>query len=1083
MARKFLAFSVEISVKRHFLLMISFLLLPCNVAAQATQSLRGAPSAIEESLSQDIADVNNFSEGRMTTLTEASYVFVALCFMYALKGLGNPETATKGNAAGIIGMAVAIFGTLLNKDFGSSSLFKATIAFSCAAVLGIRVAKQAEMIMMPQLVAGFHAMVGLAAVLVAYARFYDYSETMNVSHLAETLVGVFFGAVTLTGSIVAAGKLHGSISSKPLMLPMRHVLNAVIIIASVVITVEFCAVGQGSYIGSACLLAQTAISCFLGWHLVMSIGGADMPVVVSMLNSYSGWTTVAAGFMLDNDLLVIAGSLIGSSGAILSYIMCKGMNRSFISVILGGFGVEEGTIVAGEAGQQDVVETNPTEVATELVNAKSVVIVPGYGMAVARCQQQIAGVAEALRKAGVNVRFAIHPVAGRLPGHMNVLLAEANVPYDIVCEMEKINEDFPSTDVVLVCGANDIVNPLAVEDLNCPIGGMPVLEVWKAKRCVVMKRSMATGYSGIDNPLFYKDNTRMLFGNAKDKVTELLSAVQSQLQGTSRPTAGSLDEPLLKASLQQFPTQVTVFPPPVKTLGVLNETLTMPGETRVALSPNLVSKFRSLGFTVLIERDAGRAASFPDRLYAAEGCKIASNAEEVYEKADVIVRVGTLPEVDERRLRPGQVIVAYFWPAFSVEPLKRLAALGVTALSMDAVPRTTKAQKLDSLSSMANMAGYKAVIEAFHHLPRFSKPLTTAAGQVPPAKVFIIGAGVAGLSAIGTAKSLGSVVLANDTRSAAKEQVESMGAEFLQVPVTESGEGAGGYAKVMSEDFQKAQMALYSKTVKEVDVVITTAQIPGKPAPRLLTAAMVRSMRPGSVIVDLAASQGGNVELTQKDKVIVDTESGVTIIGLTNLATFMPAQASELYSANLGHLFDHMKGASGIDAAFAAPDDVVKAVRVTHKGSVTYSPPAAPPAPAPAPAPKKPVAEQVKRVHAPPSPLVQWLIFFATLSLVAVISASAGLYADVAMVQHLLAFTLAVVVGYFLVWSVDPALHTPLMSVTNAVSGIIVLGALLQLGASSYVAQFCAILGTFCAGCNVFGGFLVTQRMLKMFKR
>ena len=1018
---------------------------------------------------------------RVATLTEASYVFIALCFMYALKGLGHPETATKGNTAGIIGMTIAIFSALLNPDFTRGSLGKAVLAFSVAAYVGIRVAQQAEMIMMPQLVAGFHAMVGLAAVLVAYARFFDTDETMNGSHLAETLIGVFFGAVTLAGSIVAAGKLHGSIPSKPLMLPLRHVINASVILLCIGLGTQFCRIGQGSWHSSLILLLITTVSCFLGWHLVMSIGGADMPVVVSMLNSYSGWTTVAAGFMLDNDLLVIAGSLIGSSGAILSYIMCKGMNRSFVSVILGGFGVEEGTMASGQPGGE-VSEISSADTASELLKAKRVIIVPGYGMAVARCQQAVAGIAEELRKRGVSVKFAIHPVAGRLPGHMNVLLAEANVPYDIVHEMEKINPEFNECDVSLVCGANDIVNPLA-EDSSSPIGGMPVLEVWHAKRCVVMKRSMATGYSGIDNPLFYKENTKMLFGNAKDKTLEILAAIQATAIGTAvGGTSGSLSEPLLGSPSTPASSPVIIYPAASKTIGVLNETTAIPGETRVAISPNLVSKLRSLGFAVLIERDAGRLASFPDRLYAHEGCRIAANAAEVYQAADIIVRVGALPEKDEQRLRPGQIVIGYFWPAFSAEQLKRLAVTGVTSISMDAVPRTTKAQKLDSLSSMANMAGYKAVVEGFHLLPRFSKPLTTAAGQVPPARVFIIGAGVAGLSAIGTAKSLGAIVIANDTRSAAKEQVESMGAEFAEVQYKESGEGAGGYAKVMSEGFQQAQKDLYARTVPTVDIVVTTAQIPGKPAPKLISAAMVRSMKPGSVIVDLAAQQGGNCELTVKDKIFTDDQSGVVIVGLTNLAATMPAQASELYAANVGHLLSHMKGATELDKALASPDEIVDAVRVTYAGSVTYQIPKAPPAAPPAPIVKsvvKPASSPAK----PTSPLIQWLSFAFVLSVIGVLIFMVGANAEPVMVQHLLAFALSIVVGYFLVWSVDPALHTPLMSVTNAVSGIIVLGALLQLGASSYFAELCAFLGVFCAGCNVFGGFLVTQRMLKMFRR
>ena len=1029
-----------------------------------------------------------FDPEHINSLTEASYVFVAVCFMYALKSLGHPESATKGNIAGIVGMAMAVTTTLTNPNF--EAMFLALGCFIVAAILGVTVARKAEMIMMPQLVAGFHAMVGLAACLVAFARYFDVSESMNASHLVETMIGVFFGAVTLTGSIVACGKLHGFIPSKTLILPFRHWINAFVIIATVALTYEFCQVEQASLNGSLIILGETILSLFLGWHLVMSIGGADMPVVVSMLNSYSGWTTVAAGFMLDNNLLIIAGSLIGSSGAILSYIMCRGMNRSFVSVILGGFGVEEGTVV--ETGGE-VTETNTAELANDLVNAKSVVIVPGYGMAVARCQQTVAAITDILRSNGVKVRFAIHPVAGRLPGHMNVLLAEANVPYDIVYEMEKINADFESTDISIVLGANDIVNPLAVEDLSSPIGGMPVLEVWKAKKCIVMKRSMATGYSGIDNPLFYKENVKMYFGNAKEKTNELLAAIQTQLKSSSslsgRTVAGGsqLTAPLLEGQTAQVSAASSAksYPPATKTIGVVNESLLNDGtETRVAIAPNGVEKLRHLGYAIVIEKSAGTKASFPDRFYAAEGCKLVDNADAVINSADVLVYIGAVPKSHYDKFKTNQVVVGYFWPNFNADSLKELAARRITTLSMDAVPRITRAQKMDTLSSMANMAGYKAVIEAFHLLPRFSKPLTTAAGQVDPAKVFIAGAGVAGLSAIGTARSLGAVVRANDTRSVVKEQVESMGAEFVEVgSVKEDASAAGGYAKEMSREFQKAQLELYAKLCADSDVVITTALIPGKPAPRLITKEMVRAMKPGSVLVDLAAAQGGNIELTRKDEIYTDPESGVTIIGNSNFARDMAAQASELYAANLGHLFKHMKDSTNLDKSISNPDDVIGPMRCTYEGKVVYSPPTAPVGAPPAPSKKAAVVAKPQDKVKAPNPILDWTVFVLTLVGMGAGFIYIGNTSDVTMINHLLAFIMAVIVGYFLVWSVDAALHTPLMSVTNAISGIIVIGGLLQLNAHSWFAVTCAVIGTFCAGCNIFGGFLITQRMLAMFKK
>jgi len=388
-------------------------------------------------------------------------------------------------------------------------------------VLAVRV----EMTQMPELVASLHSFVGLAATLVGYASYLDphahFEGADKTIHEVEIFLGVFIGAITFTGSIIAFGKLRGSISGKPLTLPARHWLNLAGIIASIYLGYVFMNAEGTS--GLTALLIMTAIAFLIGVHLVMAIGGADMPVVVSMLNSYSGWAAAATGFMLSNDLLIVTGALVGSSGAILSYIMCRAMNRSFVSVILGGFGTGGGTSAAAVEGE--VVAISAADTGELLTEAREVIIVPGYGMAVAQAQGVISEITKRLRAKGIKVRFAIHPVAGRLPGHMNVLLAEAKVPYDIVMEMDEINADFPNTDAVLVVGANDIVNPSAQDDPNSPIAGMPVLEVWKAKTVVVFKRSMATGYAGVDNPLFFKENTRMLFGDAKKSVDDILAHI------------------------------------------------------------------------------------------------------------------------------------------------------------------------------------------------------------------------------------------------------------------------------------------------------------------------------------------------------------------------------------------------------------------------------------------------------------------------------------------------------------------------------------------------------------------------------
>ena len=451
-----------------------------------------------------------------------AFLVAAALFILALRGLSNQESAKRGNLFGIVGMAIAVVATLFIPDFKIHPLV--VVAIAGGAALGAFLAIRVGMTQMPELVALLHSFVGLAAVLVGFALQLAGGHA-DLTHKIEVYLDVIIGAITVTGSIVAFLKLRGSLSGKPLLLPARHMLNLGMLIAIVVFGVLY---GKDGHTWA--LAAGAAVACVLGVHLVAAIGGADMPVVVSMLNSYSGWAAAATGFMLSNDLLIVVGALVGSSGAILSYIMCRAMNRNFISVIAGGFGggapVAKGDGAAAEP-QGEVSPILAAETAELLRESKNVVIVPGYGMAVAQAQHTVYEITKLLREKGINVRFGIHPVAGRMPGHMNVLLAEAKVPYDIVLEMDEINDDFPNTDVTMVIGANDIVNPAAQDDPTSPIAGMPVLEVWKAKTSIVMKRSMASGYAGVDNPLFYKENNRMLFGDAKKMLEEVLAALRS----------------------------------------------------------------------------------------------------------------------------------------------------------------------------------------------------------------------------------------------------------------------------------------------------------------------------------------------------------------------------------------------------------------------------------------------------------------------------------------------------------------------------------------------------------------------------
>ncbi len=463
-------------------------------------------------------------------LVTMSYIVASSLFILSLGGLSNQKTARRGNYYGMIGMAIAIIATIMSDAVTSYSIL--IVCLLIGGGIGAKAALKVEMTQMPELVALMHSLVGMSAVLVGYANFMDSTSSLEgvekTIHEIEIFLGILIGAITFSGSVIAFGKLCGRISGKPVLLTGRHWLNLGLLLAVITLGVLFVSAAQTGH-GSWPLMLMTLVALVFGVHMVMAIGGADMPVVVSMLNSYSGWAAAATGFMLSNDLLIVTGALVGSSGAILSYIMCRAMNRNFISVIAGGFGSSGG----GEAAEieGDVQTVDVKEMVALLRDAKNIMIIPGYGMAVAQAQHTVNEITKLLNKQNKNVRFAIHPVAGRMPGHMNVLLAEAKVPYDIVYEMDEVNEDFPDVDVSIVIGANDIVNPSALEDPNSPIAGMPVIECWKGHVTIVLKRSMATGYAGIGNSLFVRENTRMLFGDANESLQLVLKDLQSKKYG------------------------------------------------------------------------------------------------------------------------------------------------------------------------------------------------------------------------------------------------------------------------------------------------------------------------------------------------------------------------------------------------------------------------------------------------------------------------------------------------------------------------------------------------------------------------
>lgn len=1028
-------------------------------------------------------------------ITPISYVAVSILFILSLSGLASQKKAKAGNMFGIIGMVIALSSTYLDRThFTGYWTFWACLI--PAAVIGIVVASKVAMTAMPQLVAGFHSFVGLAAVLVGIAKFLMEEHQNGVTSQTvindiETFLGVWIGALTFTGSVVAFGKLQGIVRSKPLIIGgwFRHVLNGGICVACFVLMIVYIVLVSNDKARFWMLMVNTVLSLFLGWHLIMAIGGADMPVVISMLNSYSGWATAASGFMLHNNAMIVTGSLVGSSGAILSYIMCEAMNRGFMSVILGGFGGDEpkpaakpAAGAAAAAAPEEKKEVHPIDckgVVDALLEAKRIVIVPGYGLAVARGQHAIAAICEILRSLGKTVLFDIHPVAGRLPGHMNVLLAEANVPYDIVLGMDELADSMEDTDLSIVVGANDTVNPLALTDPTCAIAGMPIIETFKSKMVIINKRSMASGYAGVDNPLFFYDNSRMYFGDARKAFEDVLAELTKRKSEIKVEATSGAQAEAKKAQADELKPED--LPPVFCVLGVPKETQEL--ERMVSLSPRACMVLRKKGFGIVMEAGAGQLSAMPDEAYQRVLVDIVTDPTEVYKRANVILKVQApvpmhpaLNVSEASLLQAGQTLISFVHPDRNPQLVESLNENKVNVLAMDLVPRITRAQKLDALSSLSNLAGYRAVIEAAHAYGRVFTGQITAAGKLPPTTVFVIGAGVAGLAAIGTAKNLGAIVKAFDTRSSVADQIKSMGGEFLAVDINEDAEDASGYAKTISAAFIKAEMELFARTCPTVDIIITTAAIPGKKAPVLITEDMVASMKPGSVIVDLAAGTGGNCELTKPGETY--SYKNVTIIGNTDLIARMAPQGSQLYSQNLINLLDMLVDKKEKAFRVNLEDEVVRAMTVCYNGEIlprhriaVSSAPQAKKETAPIAAPKEKKEEGYsKRDFALLIALMAFLAFMIWT-------------VPFDFISQFMDFVLAVIVGFHVVWSVTPALHTPLMSVTNAISGIIAVGGMLSITPilKVSVASVLGGIATFLACINIFGGFFITNRMLSMF--
>lgn len=1088
---------------------------------------------------------------------ECCYIGAALLFILALRGLGTIETASAGNVWGMMGMAVAVAGAWASDWVCNEGYWIIAVCAAAGSVPGIALAVTVPILQMPQFVGLLNAFGGLASALAAIGLYLDEAAEHGPNGFAQTnekrpwvnerdaevviqtialYLSLTVGSATFWGSLVACGKLHGTIDGGAKIIPCRGFVTFLLIGSMVACCVLADWRGYGNYGGIGLLMGAFVLAGLWGIVFVIAIGGADMPVVICVLNTGSGFAGVFAGFMLANKLLVITGSFVGCSGAILSVIMCDAMNRSLWAVLFGKFGATAEQ--AGQGADQEKKvhrEATDDDVAQALIKSSSVIIVPGYGMAAGGANQAVAAVTRKLRDMGKKVRFAIHPVAGRMPGHMNTLLAEARVPYDVVLSMDEINEDFQHTDVVLVIGANDICNPSACPELEDympggPIDGMPVLKVWEAKSSFVVKRSMGGGYSGVDNPLFYKDNNMMYLGNAKKKL-ETLVTVFGDAGSTAPDAVGAMEKggPKEEAKLEE---KLDFSAMPKKcNLGVLKETLA--GEMRVAMTPETIPELRQKGYAVLVESGAGLNAGFSDALYTESGAEVLSRSA-VIAQAEVVFLIRPAPDDDLPALK-GKWVVG--WIGRRLKPgaefLEKAAGAGVNYIDVTNVPRTSIAQKLDCLSSQGKIVGHRAVIEGVHHFGRFMSGEVTASGKYAPCKVMVLGVGVQGLAAMATARLLGAEVRAWDVRPV-KDQVESLGGQWIEVDFKEEGAGAGGYAKESSDAFKAAQKQTFHNHCKQVDIIITCAAIPGRDSPVLIEDYMVKDMRPGSVIVDCAAVGGGNCpHFTKKAKESgkevyvtsgsVDGCSNITIISYLDFSSRMPEQASMMYAQNMRNLLFHVHGDKKLDAdaektkaekfipnldaalkehldltaadlaeppkegeeRTKADKDVIHAVMkhviCTHGGQMVKAPPPAAVSAPPGAKPPKTAAAAAAPKGEDSCP--SWMAMFITILFCGVLLWITAMVTPTLFVNLIMVFVLSAWVGYLLIGNVTPALHTPLMSVSNAISGQVILGGIFMVSSEDLGSKILAGSAVAVAAINITGGFVVSQRMLNMFKK
>eukprot|EP00038_Savillea_parva_P007620 m.171436 g.171436 ORF g.171436 m.171436 type:complete len:1201 (-) comp13373_c0_seq1:92-3694(-) len=1109
------------------------------------------------------------------------YIVATVLFIMALQGLAHETTAKAGTVYGMIGMACAVFGTIASDYVEYEAYWILPIVIIPPAVGGVAYAYTVQTDRLPELVGLFNAFGGLAAALEGEAIYFDRFARFSLYtgngltkvdlaiQLTVAFLSVIIGMMTFAGSLVAVAKLTPwnhpfHIPSKAFTFPGRDQLLVVLCLAIVGVCVgvyivdypfscnspngQFdtleCTRSNNADTGTALMVLLAVLSAAVATLNTLGVSGSDMAVVIAVLNSGSGWGGVAAGFMISNELLLVTGAFVGASGAILAYIMCQAMNLDILRVL----GIKPPKVQKPRAvtdGEEEVLPDPVTiqvaQAVSQMQAANDIIIAPGYGMAAAGAQVVVGQLAENLRRLGKKVRFAIHPVAGRLPGHMNILLAEANVPYDIVMSMEEINNDFKTADLAVCVGAWDTVNPVAAEDPESPVYGMPMCRVWEAKMCIVNKRSLPKqgagggGFSGARNTLPHKEATRMLLGNAKNIFSELSTAIGNLADEQGAGQAGAAiaveEGNGIGATLEELK-EMPVFKRVVVPCEDVAE------ENRCAITPKAAADLRKMGFDVYAEAGVGQRARITDGDLEAAAVTIVSDRTKLYSLADICIKVNP-PAVrdgaNELELVPsGSTFISFVGALdrFETEANPKTEALkdlimardrNVTLLGMQFVPRISRAQKCDALSTFAKIAGHRASLEGAARYGRMMAGEITAAGKNKPAVVFVAGCGVAGLEAVATCRKLGAMVRATDVRMDAVEQVKSVGGEFVHpdMEALANAQEEGGYAKPdFSPEGQAKTAAMYREQVPQCNIIITTAAIPGRPPPVLLTADMVELMKPGSVIIDIA---GGNCELTKKGEVFT-TDNGVTIVGYTDYPSRMAMQASEFYAANLVNLLEDMcahpdgkeskvenppaKGfwinaeitreqtdttvESYNKGSYAIGDDIVCGMVLAKEGKLDYPKP--PPKSLSVAPPKKTNSsnnngqqDNGNKAPAKTGIVTQGVVAIIGIGL-AILLAMVIAPDSPLFVGNVMIFVLSSVLGYCLVAGVKPSLHTPLMSMSNAISGIVILGGMLQIQGvyldddKGNATQVLGALATAVSTINVAGGFAVTFRMLAMFK-